>query len=289
MLLIVGGSKDHNIARLADAANARGFQHRVVHTDAVPAPDVRWRVGDAAITINGETFVAAGTALFIRYDVFGDAGDASRGAFYDAIKGWAAANPAVGLFNRRNETLEVSKPRALALAAQCGFEIPETHVASDFNRFADRDAYIVKPVAGGDYTRLLRDAGNPDGRPWIVQEKLAYPEMRLFRAGRHYFAFAIYSEALDYRSDKTFQMRAVTPPPELRAAMEKLSNRMGLDYAAADLKTDPATGRLKFLEINSMPMLTGYDNVAQGRLSDAMVLGLRDLGRKPVKARAPSR
>jgi hypothetical protein len=290
MLLIVGGKGDHNIRRLAEAAAWRGAAYRLVHTDADPPPVVSWQPGSSDITVNGEIFSACGTSLFIRYDVFGASPEAAKSAYYDAFKGWADAYPEVGLLNRRNETLEVSKPRALVLAKEAGFETPQTFISSDFNRFADKDAWIAKPVSGGDYARPLGELPEQPDRPYIVQEKLVYPELRLFRAGKHYFAFEIDSKLLDYRIDKDFTLREVPPPPALQAALERLTERLGLDYAAADLKTDPRTGKLLFMEVNTMPMFTGYDNAAQGRLSDAIFLELRRLSEvsaTPARPRPP--
>lgn len=276
MLLIVGGSKDHNLARLADAAKWRGHPYRVIHTDKDPAPAVSWEPGSDEITVDGETFNAKGASLFIRYDVFSTCDARQKAAYFDAFRGWAEANPVVGLLNRHNEAMEMNKPRALVLAKEAGFETPKTYISTEFNRLAEKEGFIAKPVAGGEYTRELADMeGSAPKQPWIVQEKLAYPEMRLFRVGKHFFAYKIDSEVIDYRIDKNFRMEAVTPPPELVEAMQKLTDRMGLDYAAADLKSDPVTGRLKFLEINTMPMFTGYDDASKGALSDAILLALK--------------
>jgi hypothetical protein len=279
MLLIVGGSKDHNLARLANAAKWRGHPYRVIHTDSDPAPAVSWEPGSPDITINGETFSAKGSSLFMRYDVFSDKDNRQKAAYFDTFRGWAESNPAVGLLNRKNEAMEMNKPRALVWAKEAGFDVPKTYIATDFNRLAEKSAYIAKPVAGGDYTRSLDTMKDTGGQPWIIQEKLKYPELRLFRVGEHFFAFEINSAVIDYRVDKEFTMKEVEPPADLVAAMKVLTDRMGLDYAAADLKSDTVTGKLKFLEINTMPMFTGYDDAAGGRLSDAMVLGLRRMER----------
>ncbi|MEZ5451488.1 MAG: hypothetical protein R3E93_01530 [Thiothrix sp.] len=67
-------------------------------------------------------------------------------------------------------------------------------------------------------------------------------------------------------------------PGELVEKLAQLSGHLGLDFAAADFKTDPATGELQFLEINTNPMFAGFDQVAAGALSDAM---LRYLGVLP--------
>jgi hypothetical protein len=288
MLLIVGGSKDHNIHRLANAAEWRGEECRVIYTDSDPAPQLSWRPGAFTIEINGETFNAAGTSLFIRYDVFSE-GTARNAAFFDAIRGWAAANPAAGMLNRANETLEVSKPRALVWAQEEGFATPATWVTDDFSSFADKSAYIAKPVAGGDYTRLLSEIGEGADQPWIVQEKLNYPEVRLFRVGKYFFAFEITCPDLDYRISNNFTMREIDPPADLVKALQRLTDRMGLDYAAADFKTHPVTGKLLFMEVNSMPMFTGYDDIAKGRLSDALLLTLRQMTYRAVEHQLPIR
>ena len=74
--------------------------------------------------------------------------------------------------------------------------------------------------------------------------------------------------------------KEVPPPPELVEAMTKLTDKLGLDYAAADLKTNPRNGRLEFLEVNTMPMFTGYDDAAKGKLSDAIFLTLRKMEKR---------
>jgi hypothetical protein len=281
VLLIIGGSNDHNIHRLADAAKWRDHCFRLIFTDAQPQPRIDWQPCDNRLTIDGDVFLPAGTSLFIRYDVFSTPGKVAdpqharrNTAWFDAIKNWAETYPEIGILNRHNES-ELNKPRALVWAKEAGFPIPETWVTNGFERFDDRSAYIAKPIGGGDYTRLLSDLEITE-YPWIVQRKLDYPELRLFRVGGHYFAFSIASEIIDYRLDSHFSMEEVPPPEELVQCMERLTNRMKLDYAAADFKTCPQTGRLLFLEINTMPMFTGYDDAAKGRLSDAIFLQLRD-------------
>lgn len=274
MILIVGGSKDQNVIRLANAAEWRGFPFRLIYTDADPPPPVSWRPGNAEIELNGEKFTAAGISLFIRYDVFGADQQPRKAAFYDSIKGWAEACPTVGMLNRGNENIEVSKPRALVWAAEAGFNIPETWITTDFKYFTDKANYIAKPVAGGAYTKLLSDMEATADQPWIIQEKLNYPEVRLFRAGKHFFAFEITSDIIDYRTTDKFSMKEIEPQDSLLKAMQSLTDRLGLDYAAADFKTCPKTEKLLFMEINTMPMFTGYDDTAKGRLSDAMILTL---------------
>lgn len=62
---------------------------------------------------------------------------------------------------------------------------------------------------------------------------------------------------------------AEVPQPE-GAALTRLCDRLGLDFAAADFMTD-RDGRRVFLEVNSQPMFAAFDRVAGGALSDAII------------------
>ena len=55
---------------------------------------------------------------------------------------------------------------------------------------------------------------------------------------------------------------------------EALTNAKSLDFAAADFKAEPASGRLLFLEINNGPMFVAFDRAAGGELSAAIVCAL---------------
>jgi len=60
-------------------------------------------------------------------------------------------------------------------------------------------------------------------------------------------------------------------PPELAQPMLQLAEELGLDYAAADFKTCPKSGRWLFLEMNTMPMYAAFDKAAGGKLVAAML------------------
>jgi D-alanine-D-alanine ligase-like ATP-grasp enzyme len=82
----------------------------------------------------------------------------------------------------------------------------------------------------------------------------------------------VISAELDYRASN--QTR-VEPEPTLAAAVGHallaLAERLGLDWAAADLKTDRESGELCFLEINSAPMFVAFDRACDGALADALL------------------
>ena len=378
MIILAGGSSDHNINRILDAVQAREYDHMMIHTDR-PA-NLCGIFNAEAPCINGVDLSKGKHSLFIRYDIFGAAGndlaennldaanmalqnaltDAQRSkiasAWYDAIKGWAMAADNVTLINQASQSQDVNKIRNIQWAREAGFKVPTTHVTNDIAPFAQNaHQWIAKPVCGGAYTTCLSNLfdqasdrilgqtpsqaehqtpnqtpdqtkdqtqdptnsqiqnqtkphpahatkggkGNHPARtnapfphaqhipsahskamPWIIQEKLAYPECRLYQVGDWQFAFAINNTLLDSRDrDGQMSITHVSVPPKLAAPMRALSKRLGLDYTAADFKTCPQTGDLKFLETNTMPMITGYDTAAGGELSDALALRLRKLQR----------
>jgi len=48
-------------------------------------------------------------------------------------------------------------------------------------------------------------------------------------------------------------------------------SRLGLDFGAADFKTDPETGQLVFLELNTSPMFARFDQVSGGKVCTAII------------------
>ncbi len=59
--------------------------------------------------------------------------------------------------------------------------------------------------------------------------------------------------------------------PALIEGLDRLMETLGMTYGAADFKTDPETGGLNFLEINSSPMFVAFDNASGHAVSDAIL------------------
>jgi hypothetical protein len=141
---------------------------------------------------------------------------------------------------------------------------------------------IVKPVNGGGYCEALDEVVDrtplKEGRaaaPAIVQRRLVPPELRVYAVGGNYFGFNVISPELDYRTTQNCRLEYIAKlPTELTTAFASLLEKLGLDFAAADFKTCPDTGRLLFLEVNTGPMFAAFDRASKGRLCDAMVTGL---------------
>ena len=180
----------------------------------------------------------------------------------------------------------VNKPLALVWAKEAGLAVPKTtlHSSVDVAEKALALAPVVyKPVTGGDMCRELddealgrvSDAYLP--RPYIFQEKLVPPEIRIFRVGEKFFAFQIEADALDYRTvGGDAKVTEVEAPEHLLDGLRALTDRIGLTYTAADFKARRETRELVFLETNSSPMFAAFDVASEGRLVDAMLDWLLD-------------
>lgn len=309
MIILAGAQSDHNIIRVLDAIKSRQYEHAVIWADRPQDLKFSFDIHSNALDINSSETTPSNISLsdthsmLIRHDVFTYRDDhhdlsflsvAERSdlahAWYTAVKGVAMSTPNIRILNGENNLgSEPNKLRNLRWAQEDGFIVPKTIVSHNWRDFEkDPDHWIIKPIDGGDYTRNLLDIFNQGSDalnklsyyPWIYQEKLTYPEIRLFQAGKWQFAFEIHNDDIDSRvRNNSMSIREVAVPETLKAPMRCLSHRLGLDYSAADFKTCPQTGHLKFLEINTMPMITGYDNAAGGALSDALALTLHKLQR----------
>ena len=226
-------------------------------------------------------------AAFVRPDVFtalndGHASSQYRAmAWHTALTGWLAAHPEIFIFNRRNLNQMTNKPLVLKLAHDCGLAIPQTLITNDRRRLAGYlpdGSGVVKPINGGGYCEPLADVlertSVKEGRmaaPAIVQQRLVPPEVRIYAIGNRYFGFNVISPELDYRATPNCRLESMDVPRQLLEPFGALIARLGLDFAAADFKSCPQTGELKFLEVNNGPMFAAFDRATNGELCQSMV------------------
>jgi D-alanine-D-alanine ligase-like ATP-grasp enzyme len=83
----------------------------------------------------------------------------------------------------------------------------------------------------------------------------------------------VISSELDYRSTQNCRVEFMDDGAsrELTDPFGKLLAKLGLDFAAADFKTCPTTGRLLFLEVNTGPMFAAFNHASDGKLCHAML------------------
>jgi hypothetical protein len=290
LLLIAGGDRDPNIGSILNRMHERGLEGEALLVGAGAHPAVTWDFQEDRLLLDGRD--TRPTAAFLRYDVFTSLADPRpqtgyrAQTWYTTLHGWLLAHP-VRVMNRQYGG-QMNKPFMLQRAREAGLEIPHTLVTNELDRLekeAAGEERIVKPVTGGGYTQMLsavlEGTERRDGKsaaPAIVQRRLVAPEIRVYAVGdascRRFEAFHVRSEQLDYRVDKTTEVVHLPlsdVAPEVTAGLGRLMDDLEMDYGAADFKTDPETGRLVFLEVNSSPMFVAFDAVSGHAVSDSIL------------------
>lgn len=297
MLLIAGGEADPHVGSLVARMRARGIDGHALLVGAGTPPRLSWDLADGRLRVDGRELRPA--ALFLRYDAYGARAEGTAEAaeralaWYETLRGWALAHPEVRLPNRHADP-QVNKPYVLALARRAGLRVPSTRLTNEIDAAAGDAAgapAIVKAVNGGGFTRTLDEllASTPrrDGKtaaPAFVQARLEPPEVRVYAVGgargRRFEAFRIVSGALDYRAEDGTPVEHLPAGVDdgVREGLGRVMDALGLTWGAADFKTDPATGRLAFLEVNSHPAFDAFDAAGGHAVSDALLDHLADIG-----------
>jgi hypothetical protein len=294
-LLIAGGSRDTGICRLVAAAERRGCAFVACQFDPHQIPPLAWELMADELRLHGA--LVKPQSLFLRHDVFNalsfdhdaekqEACAQQADGWQATWRGWLLVHPEVKVLNRGFLARVFSKPHQLILANRLGLRIPRTLIANDMAALRQRASQgdcIVKPVQGGQLTASLSDTlrhcpadVSASLMPAIVQSRLDGPEYRIFLVGDATIAFRVESALLDYRADQssvgvvqvdinTAAIAAVLP------ALRSLADALGLDFCAADFKTDSTTGELVFLEVNEQPMFARFDQESGGQLCGAIL------------------
>ena len=167
--------------------------------------------------------------------------------------------------------LAESKPYQLAVASQCGFNVPETIVSNDATRIRQLfpDRLVVKSLD----TVLLRDGEdclftytilNPDAEltdatvqtvPLLAQRALEFKaDLRVTVVGADVFAVRILCEGRGIQGDwrivprEDLEFQPFELSPDLSRCCLMLARRLGLSFAAIDLVESPES--TFFIEVN---------------------------------------
>jgi len=285
MLLVAGGARDPNIIHFIKRLSSRNIPHYALLTGQNSYPGITWDIDSDTLLLNGVKINP--TALFMRHDVFESMNDSRPEvghralAWYNTLSGWAEAHSSINYLNRQMPYAASNKPHALLLARQCGLDIPATLITNDLSEAQQHAALnecIVKPVSGGGYCEDLIQSltntpqiNNRSASPAIVQTKMHSPEYRVYIIGEHVIAFRLDSNSLDYRITQDAVITKVPAPEEVIKPLKALVKKLGLNFGAADFKTDKDNGTLRFLELNTGPMFAAFDKVANNAISDAFI------------------
>lgn len=283
-LLIAGGELDPNLAQIAKACQSLGVSYVECRHGRGSSPEFEWNLSSGEVRVNGQNIQPAGA--FIRHDVFEGLADSRSEvavralAWHQAVNGWLLSSSAVRVFNRHQVPEALSKPAVLVAARDSGLVIPDTVISnlqSTIKHSASHDG-VTKPVAGGDYCYQVKDVlertefrGAVASCPAFLQPRLVAPEVRVYVIGDYDFAFEMRSPSLDYRLHQDAEVVPLQHIPPVAGPLRVLMSRLRMDYGAADFKTDPITGELVFLELNTSPMLARFDIEAKGAISAAIV------------------
>ncbi|HEY2393437.1 MAG TPA: hypothetical protein VGK22_19850 [Candidatus Angelobacter sp.] len=282
-LLLAGGEDDPNLIVLAKAAAKAGVEILELRISSAESPAFSWDPATGVPRLSGQELKPDGA--FIRYDAFAGMKDPrpavnSRAlGWYQTLMGWLLSQRCIRIFNREISQIASNKPASLFRAREAGLSIPATLVTNEVESFgANLDTLVAKPVAGGDYCHPLADAmnkaelrGGLAATPAIVQKRLVPPEIRIYVIGQFAFAFEVRSSSLDYRVNQDAELILLPEVPREVSILRKLMLWLGMDFGAADFKTDSDTGQLLFLELNSSPMFARFDQVSGGQLCAAII------------------
>lgn len=280
-ILIAGGAKDPNLLALYHAARARNISVLPLFVEAGHRQAIHWGLGSGELQVNDS--IVSPQACFLRRDVFHagkELAEHSSRAWYALITGWLSAHPEIRWLNRQYAFRFTNKIDMLRRAALHGLKIPVTLITNklDFEQH-ELHQFVAKPVAGGGYCMNLTEslAGsnrveNLGASPAIVQSKISGSDVRIYRVGDGFFGFRIRSEEVDYRRTVNREIENMERlDPAIVRKLKTLMDSLGMDWGAADFKQCDDCGKLYFLEVNSNPMFSAFDKVAEGILTNAIL------------------
>lgn len=286
-LLVAGGGHDANLPWIKAAADDLEVSCDLIQIFPEPVPELIWNLNDAAPSFNGKDLDC--DCAFLRYDVFSGlhsesefANDNAMG-WFNVFASWCVIDD-IFVLNKDLDPASTTKLAMLKMAQQHGFVIPKTIVTNSNTHLKALDDpldYIAKPAAGGSYCISLDKAleetewdDDLGACPALVQKKLRYPEFRVYRIGDAFFAYNIHSQTLDSRIDREGSIIFLdieTFPKEFLEKLKNLTDDIKCDFCAIDIKTDPKTKELVFLELNNGLMFMGYDKQSGGQMAKEMV------------------
>ncbi len=282
-LLVAGGDRDPNIASLLRAADERAIDVLPLLVGEGHSPSVTWELDSNEFWVNGKRVDVAG--VFMRRDVFhagGSDADHRASAWHASLQGWLAGRQTVRVLHRRCLDRHFNKLHVLGMAKAANLSVPETLVTNAVDsilKSRQPAETIAKPVAGGGFCRRvdslpsdLELRAGVAASPAIVQPLLEGPDLRIYGIGDKHLCFRIDSDSVDYRNSSKREISEVDRLPSGTIdGLRRLTEQMGLDWWAADLKMCGVTRDPVFLEVNSNPMFSAFDSVAGGAVTEAIL------------------
>jgi glutathione synthase/RimK-type ligase-like ATP-grasp enzyme len=212
--------------------------------------------------------------------------EAEHGIFYaETLLAHWAANGALVLNGAEVIAVDSSKARQLSLIAGLGLDVPDTrvvHRAEDLENAAGtmRFPLLVKANVGGSGAGIARyenpaqlaEAVASGTVPESVDKVLLVQDLVPARGGtivRVETLGGFYLYALEVESGGSYdlcpadaciatpgraaiRMKAMTPPPEIIEAVERIARTVGLDVGGIEYMIDKRDGAARFYDINAL-------------------------------------
>lgn len=290
-IAIIGGEKDFNLLRLATyITNHTDLKLNLILLGENEKFSFHFNLNKKELLLNGQEF--SSKAVFIRTDIFkyqetkNPKDHSNSQNWRQAFSAWLLAHPEIKVLNRKLLTQTYfHKANSLLVAEKHGIPIPETYVSNSttaINEIINKQELIYKPLSGGEHTKELKEKFDPirfkEGivtEPFFFQEKLVYPELRVFYIDGDFFSFELNSSELDYRENRTkLDLVQTKTPEELKAKLKAVNEDIGLNYSATDLKFCEKEQCFKFLEINTSPMFNAFDKITNYQICKQIVNSL---------------
>jgi len=280
MLLILGSDNDPNARRIADHTHIHNVPYKQLDPAELDKFSLNWTLNCTKLVINDEAFTPQ--ALYLRHDVFTEDSEEVSDLLYASLEGYGLTHPGVRMLNRSTTGSNNNKCYNLSVAQRLGLRIPETHIATANQPirdifFEDDSRFVAKPLEGGDHTVPLHalDKLYHKYKSVFIQEQLLGRNIRQFVIGGKSFAFELTTTDLDYRTDPDVEVISTELDVGIRALGESLAKELGFDYCALDYREN-LDGDVFFLEINSFPMFSVFDDACSNALADAQLRFLCD-------------
>lgn len=164
-----------------------------------------------------------------------------------------------------------------------GVAVPETlltNLPADAEEFVTAARSLYKGASAqktiatewreADRARL----GDVSLAPVLFQRIVPGPDLRIHVIGESCFGEIVWSQSLDYRfpsKGHRNRYQRVDLPADLQVVAGKIAQMTGCPFMGIDFKLDVESGRVFFLEANSMPAFVGYDRRAGGAISRTLV------------------
>ncbi|MCH2227109.1 MAG: hypothetical protein MK033_04985 [Candidatus Caenarcaniphilales bacterium] len=287
-ITIIGGEQDFNLIRLATyVSNNTELKLNLILFGENENHSFHYDLINKQLIFNDKELKS--TSAYIRKDIFrqsatGKSNDEQVSQnWYEAFCAWICGDESIRVLNKKLlGNFKLNKSRSLFLAEKLGLNIPETYISNStkyVNQVLDQKGLIYKPLGGGKHTKELKDKFDPKTYqteifvdPYFFQERLEYPELRIFYINGELISYQIYSSELDYRDNRHLaKIEEIETPSDIASKLQKLNLELDLDYSASDLKFCPKLKTYKFLEINSNPMFNSFDKVSKHKISKAMI------------------